>query len=246
MAREVARCAEASLQNDDSPVKRLLKRVFLSKGASLRRIPLGLARGLKMKLDFQSQFQRYLGLDERELAGYFKTCLPRCRSMVDVGANDGYYTLIFLRSPAEKIVACEPGDALRRLVENASANGYAPGDRLFVERRLIGWEPGERSLRDLVVNLPTPILIKLDIDGGEVAALESAEGMGGLNQTYWIVETHSVELERGCITWFERHGFSTEVADHAWWRRFIPELRPFGQNRWLFAQPLVGTESNRP
>ena len=198
-----------------------------------------------MNLNLQSQFQRYLGLDERELVRYIKRCLPSCKAMVDVGANDGYYTLIFLKSPAEKVIACEPGEVSQELLANASANGYSPGSRLHLEQRPIGGDAGQRSLHDLVEDLPVPIFIKMDIDGGEVEALKSAEGMASLNQTFWIVETHSVELERGCIQWFEQHGFSIEVVGHAWWRKWIPALRPLEHNRWLFVRPLTlqhGTE----
>src|SRR5436190_3036397 len=108
-------------------MKQLLKKLLLPGGDAVRRIPLGLARGLKMRLNFQSQFQRYLGLDERELAGRIGKCLNRCNSAVDVGANDGYYTLIFLKSPVDRVVACEPGNVRHRLIENAAVNGFPPG-----------------------------------------------------------------------------------------------------------------------
>src|SRR5882762_1745082 len=85
-------------------VKQFVKRLFLPEGRFFRCIKFGLARGIKMNLDLQSQSQRYLGLEERELAKYFNHCVPRCRSAVDIGANDGYYTLIFLRSSAERII----------------------------------------------------------------------------------------------------------------------------------------------
>lgn len=56
-----------------------------------------------MRLNMQNQTQRFLGLDERELATYLKRGLARARSAVDVGANDGYYTLIFLQSPVARV-----------------------------------------------------------------------------------------------------------------------------------------------
>jgi hypothetical protein len=216
-------------------MKQLIKELLLPGGDAIRRIPFGLARGVMMRLNFQSQFQRYLGLDEREVAGRVRKCLYHCRSAVDVGANDGYYTLVFLKSSVEQVVACEPGEAMQRLIDNAAANGFTPDARLRVERRLIGDGSDELSLRELVKDLPKPRLIKIDIDGGEVEALRSATGMIGLAETFWVVETHSVELERGCIAWFEQQGFSVEVIAPAWWRWIIPERRPLAQNRWLFA-----------
>jgi len=82
------------------------------------------------------------------------------------------------------------------------------------------------------------LLVKIDIDGGEVAALASAVGLEHLENTFWVVETHSVELERECTSWFLARGFKTSIVDHAWWRTFIPELRPGPQNRWLVAEGL--------
>lgn len=84
-------------------MKQLLKKLLFPGPPALRRIPLGLARGLTMRLNMQNQTQRFLGLDERELATYLKRGLARARSAVDVGANDGYYTLIFLQSPVARV-----------------------------------------------------------------------------------------------------------------------------------------------
>lgn len=99
-----------------------------------------------MRLNLQNQMQRFLGLDERELADHFRRGLARARSAVDVGANDGYYTLIFLQSQVTRVVACEPGEVVEQLLQNAKENGHAAGPRLQVERRLIGGEPGQCSL----------------------------------------------------------------------------------------------------
>src|SRR5579871_6196937 len=94
-----------------------LKRALLPSGRRMRTLRAGPGKGLRMQLDLASQAQRYFGFDERELFGPLLRLMPECRSMADVGANDGYYTLIFLRSPAERVVACEPGP-VQRLLEN--------------------------------------------------------------------------------------------------------------------------------
>jgi len=31
-------------------------------------------------------------------------------------------------------------------------------------------------------------------------------------------------------------GYKTKIIRNAWWRLFIPELRPLEQNRWLWVQ----------
>ena len=219
-----------------APMKQLLKKLLFPGPPTFRRIGFGLGRGIIMRLNLQNQMQRFLGLDERELAGHFRRGLAFARSAVDVGANDGYYTLIFLQSPVTRVVACEPGEVVEQLKENAAVNGHAVGPRLQVERRLIGGQPGQISLRELIDDLPKPVLIKMDIDGGEVDALASAAGLTGLKDTFWIVETHSIALERECLQWFAARGMKATIVDAAWWRIFIPELRPTEQNRWLIAE----------
>lgn len=159
-----------------------------------------------------------------------------CQERDRYSANDGYYTLTFLASAAQRVIACEPGAAAEQLLRNAAANGHARGGRFEIERRSVGAHANEVSLRALLQGLPGPVLIKMDIDGGEVNALRTAIGMN-LHNTFWVVETHSPDLERECISWFIYHGFKTSVIDHAWWRRIVPELRPGAQNRWLVAEP---------
>jgi len=217
-------------------LKRRLKKLVLPDSPHVHRIRFGLARGSLMQLNLQSQLQRLLGLDEREIAASVRRGLARARSAVDVGANDGYYTLVFLRSNAERVVACEPGPVAEDLLRNISINHYPCEGRFDLERRLIGTRPNELSLGRLLADLPRPVLVKIDIDGGEVDALASAEALDDLESTFWVVETHSVALERDCAAWFDARRFKTSIVDHAWWRTFIPELRPGPQNRWLIAE----------
>jgi hypothetical protein len=217
-------------------LKRRLKKLVLPDSPRVYRIPFGLARGCLMQLNLQSQLQRLVGLDEREIAAAVRRGLAFARSAVDVGANDGYYTLVFLGSNAERVVACEPGPVADELLRNVSLNRYPCEGRFELERRLIGTRPNELSLVRLLAELPRPLLVKIDIDGGEVDALASAEGLDHLESTLWVVETHSAELERECVTWFDTRRFKTSIVDHAWWRTFVPELRPGPQNRWLIAE----------
>ena len=203
----------------------------------LRRLRGGVSRDQLMTINLRTQLQRYLGLDERELAGIVSQLISSCRTLVDVGANDGYYTMAFLASSADRVIACEPGPASRELLGNATANGHQISERFLLERRLIGNNANEAKLSEILDDHPRPIFVKVDVDGGELEVLESARNHPALNQISWVVETHSVELERACLDWFSNHRFHTEIVDAAWWRRLIPEQRPLVQNRWLVAQP---------
>lgn len=219
-------------------MKSLIKDSLLPRGRKLRRLQGGIARDQMMAIDLQSQLQRYLGLDERELMGIVSRFVASSRTLVDVGANDGFYTLAFLASPAERILACEPGPASEQLLTNAAANGHQLSDRFQLELRLVGNQAGEVSLAELLKDQPGPAFVKVDVDGGEVGVLQSLQGYPALGQVSLVVETHSAELEQGCIDWLRTNGFRAEIVDAAWWRRLIPEQRPLEHNRWLVAQPL--------
>jgi len=145
--------------------------------------------------------------------------------------------MVNVASSAERVIACEPGPASVELLANAAANGHHISERFLLERRLIGNKANEAKLSEILDDHPRPIFVKVDVDGGELGVLESAQNYPALNQISWVVETHSVELERACIDWFSNHRFQTEIVDAAWWRRLIPEQRPLLQNRWLIAQP---------
>jgi hypothetical protein len=220
-------------------VKSFLKRTLLPGGWKMRRLRGGIARHQLMTLDLQTQLQRFLGLDEKELAGIVSKFCSSCRTLIDVGANDGYYTLAFLASPADQVIACEPGPANTELLANAAANGHQLSTRFHLERRLVGCTAGEASLAEIFDGCPTPIFVKVDVDGGEVEVLQSAQSHPALRQTSFVVETHSAELEQNCLEWFSIHGFSTEIINAAWWRLLIPEKRPPAHNRWIAANPLA-------
>lgn len=219
-------------------MKQAIKRLLVPEGRSLRRLRGGLAKGMLMELDLSNQSQRYWGLDERELVAAFRRLIPMSRSLIDVGANDGYYTMAFLQSKAERIVACEPGIAMEQLLANARANGYETGERFIAEQRFVGLTEGGVSISELVRDLPRPVFLKVDIDGGEVELLRSTEGCDCLDDLRWLIETHSKELEEQCIAWLQAHGYKTQIIYNAPWRVLLPELRPIEHNRWLVAEPV--------
>src|SRR4051794_37936370 len=119
-------------------MKNTIKRALLPAGRKLRRLRGGVARNQMMAIDLHSQLQRFLGLDERELQPIISHLIVSSETLVDVGANDGFYTLAFLASPAQFVIACEPGPAADDLVTNAAANGHHISNRFRIERRLVG------------------------------------------------------------------------------------------------------------
>src|SRR5207237_983576 len=99
---------------------------------------------------------------------------------------------------------------------------------------------GECTLDSLLPSLETktPCLIKIDVDGGEVAILQGARRLLESHQGRWIIETHSQALETQCVRMLQDSGYTTRIIPNAWWRLFLPELREselIHFNRWLAA-----------
>jgi hypothetical protein len=77
-----------------------------------------------------------------------------------------------------------------------------------------------------------PDFIKIDIEGGEVDALHSAERILRERHPSLLVEVHSEELERQAGAMLVGLGYRPLVVSQ---RRFLPDRRPTEHNRWLVA-----------
>lgn len=199
---------------------------------------LGLLRGLTMDTDFSHHTQRWIGIQEREIARVLRRASRDVRTAVDVGAADGMYTLWFLaRSEASQVRAFEPdATCSRALSRNLELNGHAKSPRLVLRDAFVGAKVAEgwTSLDAEVGSAPGPIVVKVDIDGGEVDLLRGASTLLARRDVRWVVETHSAELETECLRIFLEAGYDARIVKNAWWRKIVPETR-HGQNRWLVA-----------
>jgi FkbM family methyltransferase len=238
-----------------------VKNVLLPNTVRPRTIVTGPFRGINLELSLHS-LQVYLGLYERETYGWIGRMSKGIHTAIDIGAASGVYTLYFLAKTAAKVYAFEPNTTmLEALDRNLIVNGLKGTNRLEISRDFLGAHPTpnrsscEKLLQDaglapewaevtdkvrvtqldsMLDVIETPCLIKMDVDGGEVAILRGAVGINKMPGVQWIIETHSLALENGCIELLRSTGFQTRVIPNGWWRVFIPEQRP-PHNRWLVA-----------
>ncbi len=216
-----------------------VKQRLVPTGIAPRVIQSGPFRGLKMELDLRGQTQVYLGLFEREVHPWVTELSRGIHTAIDIGSAQGEYLLYFLsRTPAQQVLGFEPDEtcwpALRR---NLALNALTDDPRLSLSNQFISANNDHRnvSLDALLPRIGGPCLIKMDVDGQEANILAGASQFLAQAQARWIVETHSVELEREVIGIFHDAGYQTRIVTQAWWRRFVPEHRPGPQNRWLVA-----------
>jgi len=171
--------------------------------------------GYRLRLDVsRSDAHRLLYLEgerfivERRLLS--RLVRPGMR-VVDVGANIGYYLLMFERfvGPAGSVVCIEPSPPnLEELERNVSANGLS---NVMVHRVAVGGEEGTTGLRDGInsgvtdgedgaYEVPLRTLdslldegvdfVKIDVEGYEAAVLQGAQQVLARDRPVLFVEFH--------------------------------------------------------
>jgi hypothetical protein len=219
---------------------RKLKNLLVQPGSKPTPIKFGLARGISMEIDPAHNTQRLYGLYEREIARAVGKYTKQANTIVDIGAHDGYYTVTFsVLNPNAKIFACEPEQEFKgKCLRNLNLNRLSFNGRITWVPKFIGSEDKENfiSLDNLLKEAQEPIFIKMDIDGGELEALQSGSEIIKSKTCLLVVETHSPELEKDCISFLSALEYQCKIIPNTWWRVFIPELRPIEHNRWFLAQ----------
>jgi Methyltransferase FkbM domain len=213
-------------------MKQAIKRI-VSPAPGPRRLPVGIGRGLRMQIDFQHQTRTYLGLYEIELNRYLRRMLGPGVAAFDVGGHHGYDALVIAKHTGAR-VACFDSDpaCVRGMSESFTLNPRIAGLIEPVEA-MVGDGRDEFALDEWAYNCGfVPDFVKLDIDGGEVAALRSAERILSERRPSLIVEVHSRELERDCGEILIGHGYRPIIVSQ---RKIAPDLRPIEHNRWLVA-----------
>lgn len=202
------------------------------------RVRLGLLRGLRFHIDPQSKLQRLLGLDEAELTRPVRRLAAGIRSGVDVGANDGWYAVYLASRPGVgRVLAFEPDPGCRaRLAENLKLNPGC-GAKITVSDQMVGDQaaPGWCRLDDVAADLPGPILLKIDVDGGELEVLRGGAGVLTGTDCRVVLEVHSRELEEQSVAILTSYGYTCRVVKNGWYRAIVPESRQLPHNRWVVA-----------
>jgi hypothetical protein len=201
-----------------------------------------------MEIDFSYQSRMWLGVFEHELAHSFRAFCGPETSAFDVGAREGYMTLCLARlSPGGRVLAIEADPTeCERLRRNIAANPLlVPAPEVRVAR-VTGRTDGADVTLDHVAFAAdgfVPDLVKLDVEGWELKALQGAERLLAERRPHLVVETHSAELDHDCRALLVAHGYSPYVVEP---RRWLAEVRE-GHNRWLVAEgrPRVTTEAGR-
>jgi predicted RNA methylase len=192
-----------------------------------------------MEVDAERDSRMWLGLYELELAKHVRELCVEGSSSFDLGAEGGFYALVFARRGGGRVLAVEADPATcERLRRNVAANpALAPSVEVRQARVARETDPaaGQISIDDLAYGASgfVPDLLKVDVEGKEVAALRGASRLLGERRPHVIVETHSQELDDASRELLADHGYSVVTVEQ---RRWLPEVRTAPLNRWLVAR----------
>jgi hypothetical protein len=188
-----------------------------------------------MRIDFAHQTRLYLGIYEIELDRHLRRILQPGVKAFDVGSQHGYDSLAIAKYTGAPVAAFEcDHDCVSRMRQSFALNpSIAP--LIQPVTALVGVGSEKVELDDWAYGDGgfVPDFIKLDIEGGEVEALRSAERILIEQHPALIVEVHSLALEREAGEILLRHGYQPLVVSQ---RRVFSERRPTVHNRWLVAR----------
>lgn len=221
-------------------MKRILKTLLFGSGRTERHIPFGLYAGLTLSIDSSSEINLWLGTYEAETTPYLRRAGKQARTLIDVGSGNGELTIWGLKQPfMEHVLAYDPKPERWPVFrENLALNNLANDRRLMACEDCFLGDDDSESVVQLFENLPEPILIKIDVDGGEEVILRRMKQVLKNKRLMFLIETHSQELDHACYDLLESAGYAVKRIKPAWWRMLNPERRPLEFNQWLAANQI--------
>ena len=176
-------------------------------------------RGAVVVMNPRASMRKSLGLYEHELNTWVDAALRRVTRVLDVGANDGYFTFgcaaAFRRlGIAGEIIAFEAQAQhvreLRASVQAQDAGGVA----IDIRHAFVGAKTGGAffALDDLTIADRSNTLIKLDVEGAEEAVVAGAASWlqpGNL----FVIEVHRAEFIERLQATFRSRGLSLDLIE---------------------------------
>jgi SAM-dependent methyltransferase len=172
---------------------------FLTDRPVLTRIWRGPFRGARIVMNPRDSFRKMFGLYEHELNEWLAQSLRRVTRVLDIGANDGYFTFgcaaAFQRlGKGGEIVAFEPQPRHVAILRESLAAQPGTSVRFEIVQAFVGRElkPGMTTLDAVRWTAGNPTdrtstLVKIVVEGAEIDVLEGA--------CSWIVASNLFVIE---------------------------------------------------
>ena len=202
-----------------------------------RRIPIGIAAGLRLEVDPDAPVHVYLGTAEVEIAGHLRRLATPGVRCFDTGSHNAYYAIVLARLTGEPVTSFEFDPAgIERMRRNLALNP-AVAPLVSIRQVYLSYETNtavNADTLDSIVRrecLPTPGLLKIDVEGEEANVLRGARDLLR-HRPHLVIETHGAEVERECVEILAPLGYRPIVVTQ---RRWFKEHRA-PDNRWLVAE----------
>ena len=172
-----------------------LKRVLPDRPLPLR-VWRGPFRGASLMANPRVSLRKVLGLYEHELNAWLEAALPRVTRLVDVGANDGYFTFgcaaAFERlGTAAEIVCFEPQPGHAAALRQAMGRRARSQVRIDVIQALVGDRvtDGQTTLDAVAVKERRNTMIKIDVEGAELDVIRGGKSWIDSSNAF-VIEVH--------------------------------------------------------
>jgi hypothetical protein len=187
-----------------------------------------------MQIDFAAETRLYLGIYEFELDRHLRRILRPGVTAFDVGAQHGYDSLAMAHRTRSRVAAFECDEICLERMRQSLALNPALTTLVQLLHAEVGAGRNQLALDEWAYggNGFVPDFVKVDVEGGEVSALRSAERILTERHPWLIVETHSQELEREAGEFLTTRGYRPVIVSQ---RKRFPDVRPIAHNRWLVA-----------
>lgn len=219
---------------------------FLPDRSILLPVVRGPFRGARIRMNPRESLRKMFGLYEHELNSWLAAVLPRVNTVLDIGANDGYFTFgcaaAFERlNQSATIVAFEPlAQHIKTLTDTLKEHSYRAVN-VSLRHGMVGngSQSGAIALNEIEQGTGST-LIKIDVEGAEIDVVQGASSwLKPVN--YFLIEVHCKEYLGQLRERFAGAGIILQQVN----QRPLPFLgrETRVEANWWLVSKLVGIQS---
>lgn len=181
-------------------------------------------RGATIRLNPRCSLRKVFGLYEHELNSWLNQVLPQVNMVLDVGANDGYFTfgcataLKRLKKTAQ-VVAFEPIDLHFADLQSTLQSFEQSGITFHLHHAKVGASDTEDTvtldtiaIQHSIGNPGDRALIKIDVEGAELDVIAGAS-QWLKPQHFFLIEVHQEEFLEQLKQMFSDRGISLQQVN---------------------------------